>query len=200
MTESRKSSGTQRLNGKSPENPLFAILNDGFLSGAVLGEWQVTGSEKYLSLDNWNHPKAVKAIMTQDLIPISPIDGSVAVQRPYASSAEIQAALTRAKLAQRSWQSTPLATRAALVTSAVEALVSQKDAIAEELTRQMGRPIRYTPGEVDGDRKSTRLNSSHLVISYAVFCLKQNDCRIARSISFPFATLIRQAESSYCNH
>src|SRR5256885_11788695 len=26
---------------------------------------------------------------------------------------------------------------------------------------------------VDADRKSTRLNSSHLVISYAVFCLKQ---------------------------
>src|SRR5260221_8002214 len=28
-----------------------------------------------------------------------------------------------------------------------------------------------------GDRKSTRLNSSHTVISYAVFCLKKkNDC------------------------
>src|SRR2546426_8259746 len=27
--------------------------------------------------------------------------------------------------------------------------------------------------EQDGDRKSTRLNSSHLVISYAVFCLKK---------------------------
>src|SRR2546426_1899345 len=26
---------------------------------------------------------------------------------------------------------------------------------------------------VRGDRKSTRLNSSHLVISYAVFCLKK---------------------------
>src|SRR5256885_10399833 len=26
----------------------------------------------------------------------------------------------------------------------------------------------------DRDRKSTRLNSSHLVISYAVFCLKKN--------------------------
>src|SRR5688500_19601111 len=26
-----------------------------------------------------------------------------------------------------------------------------------------------------GDRKSTRLNSSHLVISYAVFCLKQKE-------------------------
>src|SRR2546426_2473822 len=27
--------------------------------------------------------------------------------------------------------------------------------------------------QVTGDRKSTRLNSSHLVISYAVFCLKK---------------------------
>src|SRR3989454_9270479 len=28
-------------------------------------------------------------------------------------------------------------------------------------------------GSEPGDRKSTRLNSSHLVISYAVFCLKK---------------------------
>src|SRR5438045_6972868 len=28
-------------------------------------------------------------------------------------------------------------------------------------------------GVADGDRKSTRLNSSHLGISYAVFCLKK---------------------------
>src|SRR2546426_716651 len=28
-------------------------------------------------------------------------------------------------------------------------------------------------GRIEGDRKSTRLNSSHLVISYAVFCLKK---------------------------
>src|SRR5256885_13162317 len=40
-----------------------------------------------------------------------------------------------------------------------------------------------------GDRKSTRLNSSHLVISYAVFCLKKKTqstasparCRYART-------------------
>src|SRR2546426_3592963 len=29
-----------------------------------------------------------------------------------------------------------------------------------------------------GDRKSTRLNSSHLVISYAVFCLKKKKTRV----------------------
>src|SRR5256885_17243234 len=32
-------------------------------------------------------------------------------------------------------------------------------------------------GEWFGDRKSTRLNSSHLVISYAVFCLKKKKNR-----------------------
>src|SRR5256885_11101283 len=31
------------------------------------------------------------------------------------------------------------------------------------------------------DRKSTRLNSSHLVISYAVFCLKKKTSRISGS-------------------
>src|SRR2546426_3669227 len=30
-----------------------------------------------------------------------------------------------------------------------------------------------------GDRKSTRLNSSHLVISYAVFCLKKKSATFA---------------------
>src|SRR5437762_9726063 len=31
------------------------------------------------------------------------------------------------------------------------------------------------PGAADGDRKSTRLNSSHRCISYAVFCLKKKN-------------------------
>src|SRR5256885_9368406 len=33
-------------------------------------------------------------------------------------------------------------------------------------------------GEVVADRKSTRLNSSHLVISYAVFCLKKKNNKL----------------------
>src|SRR2546426_7347021 len=34
-----------------------------------------------------------------------------------------------------------------------------------------------------GDRKSTRLNSSHLVISYAVFCLKKKNTLLLASAS-----------------
>src|ERR1039458_1442951 len=45
-----------------------------------------------------------------------------------------------------------------------------------------------------GDRKSTRLNSSHLGISYAVFCFDQNFLTIRRpprSTLFPYTTLFR---------
>src|SRR5437899_8612564 len=40
-------------------------------------------------------------------------------------------------------------------------------------------PFRTVPGSaarLRTDRKSTRLNSSHLGISYAVFCLKKKNC------------------------
>src|SRR5258707_7077572 len=40
-------------------------------------------------------------------------------------------------------------------------------------TRPAGDSNPRTDGNVKGDRKSTRLNSSHANISYAVFCLKK---------------------------
>src|SRR5205807_9318708 len=42
------------------------------------------------------------------------------------------------------------------------------------------RAARVQAGATTRDRKSTRLNSSHLVISYAVFCLKKK--KIIKSI------------------
>src|SRR3712207_7661754 len=36
-----------------------------------------------------------------------------------------------------------------------------------------GQPLDHHPGDLLLDRKSTRLNSSHANISYAVFCLKK---------------------------
>src|SRR5437899_8176566 len=40
------------------------------------------------------------------------------------------------------------------------------------------RPCRARPSTTPLDRKSTRLNSSHLGISYAVFCLKKKKKKI----------------------
>src|SRR2546426_2234533 len=41
--------------------------------------------------------------------------------------------------------------------------------------RRLGTAGRADRARGGGDRKSTRLNSSHLVISYAVFCLKKKN-------------------------
>src|SRR5256885_10971891 len=42
----------------------------------------------------------------------------------------------------------------------------------------------FTHPRLGGDRKSTRLNSSHLVISYAVFCLKKKKIQIDACTQF----------------
>src|SRR5690242_21159596 len=49
---------------------------------------------------------------------------------------------------------------------------------------QMGE-VEYAPGEPK-DRKSTRLNSSHMSISYAVFCLKKK--KINKKHTFQYRT------------
>src|SRR2546426_3109394 len=49
-----------------------------------------------------------------------------------------------------------------------------------QYARREARDERGARAEVRGlDRKSTRLNSSHLVISYAVFCLKKKKKKLS---------------------
>ena len=81
---------------------------------------------------------------------ISPGDGRVYVERPLATEADVAKALAAARAAQKGWRATPVAERAAIVERFVRHFEANAPAIAEELTRQMGRPIRYTPGEVKG--------------------------------------------------
>src|SRR5256885_9199569 len=69
----------------------------------------------------------------------------------------------------------------------------------------IGRNSFRFSGRIGPDRKSTRLNSSHLVISYAVFCLKKKKalrttvrCCRAYGARFPVGTrpLLRAGEAS----
>src|SRR5256885_9377334 len=48
----------------------------------------------------------------------------------------------------------------------------------------VGNAVASPSARVTKDRKSTRLNSSHLVISYAVFCLKKKN-KIQQLLPFP---------------
>lgn len=79
---------------------------------------------------------------------VSPIDGQVYVERELASGAQIERALERATTAQKAWRRMPLSERAAVCLRFVEVLEREAEAVGEEITRQMGRPLRYSPFEI----------------------------------------------------
>lgn len=79
---------------------------------------------------------------------ISPIDNTLYVERPLATAEQIECALDAAVRAQRAWKTVPIAERAARCLTMVEAVVEKADELGVELTRQMGRPLRYTPNEI----------------------------------------------------
>jgi len=95
--------------------------------------------------------------MQDHITTISPIDGSAYVERPFASQEEINTKIATAQKAQQSWKKTALSERKALCASAIDAFVAKKDAIAEELCWQMGRPISSAAGEVLGMEERARM-------------------------------------------
>ena len=80
---------------------------------------------------------------------ISPVDGSVYAERMPLTPDAAQAAVARARTAQKDWAARPLADRIALVKAGVAKLNTMKDVVVEELAWQMGRPTRYG-GEFGG--------------------------------------------------
>src|SRR3712207_7655703 len=58
-----------------------------------------------------------------------------------------------------------------------EALRKEKDAASRERLDNLEKELADLKEKRDADRKSTRLNSSHANISYAVFCLKKEMTR-----------------------
>lgn len=87
---------------------------------------------------------------------VSPVDGSIYVEREVASPDAIERALERARRAQKEWRSVSIADRGSILSRFCDLFASEREAIAIELTWQMGRPIRYTPNEVKGTLERAR--------------------------------------------
>jgi acyl-CoA reductase-like NAD-dependent aldehyde dehydrogenase len=90
------------------------------------------------------------------LLVVSPADGSVVAERELAGAAEIARVVERARRAQARWREVPLSRRAERVSAFVDAFVARRDAIAREITLQMGRPIAHSPGELRGFEERAR--------------------------------------------
>jgi len=94
--------------------------------------------------------------MTHPIQLISPVDGSIYVERRCASDAQIATALSAATATQQQWKHTALSERAALCTRLVEAMLAMREEIVPELAWQMGRPVRYGAGELRGFEERAR--------------------------------------------
>ena len=79
---------------------------------------------------------------------ISPIDGSVYVEREYASALEIEKVMASTWAGQELWRKTSLEERTEICNKVIDYFVNNADEIGEEITRQMGRPIRYSAYEI----------------------------------------------------
>lgn len=87
---------------------------------------------------------------------ISPIDDSVVSERDHATDSEVASLLAGARHAHGAWKHTTLAERASICTKMVDAFVADAEAIADEITAMMGRPRRYSAGEVRGFEERAR--------------------------------------------
>ena len=98
--------------------------------------------------------------MTTTFRTITPIDGTVYVERSFPTEAEIEACLENAVGAFAGWKATALADRIELLRAMTRHIESNKASHAEELTHQMGRPIAQTPWEIGGyvQRANTMLD------------------------------------------
>ncbi len=80
---------------------------------------------------------------------ISPVDGSVYLERELAQDEDVERALEGARSAQKAWRQLPLEERVAIVDRAVAWIVDRADELGEELSWQMGRPVQHSPAELN---------------------------------------------------
>lgn len=95
-------------------------------------------------------------IMSTRFSVTSPIQNNVIYAKDYTTKEQAEQILQSAKRAQRNWQRMALSERKAKVSSAIDYLVSKRDAIATIITETMGRPISQSGGEVAGLEERAR--------------------------------------------
>jgi acyl-CoA reductase-like NAD-dependent aldehyde dehydrogenase len=88
--------------------------------------------------------------MTGSFRTISPVDGSIVFERSLDEADEVERVLCGAGEAFEAWRQLGLDERRTMVRRFVELAVHDADAVSQELTMQMGRPISNGGGEIGG--------------------------------------------------
>lgn len=81
---------------------------------------------------------------------ISPADGTILYEGHYHSVRDVDDALTAGVKGQKVWRAMSRCQRIKLLKIATDYLFENRQEIGREITLQMGRPLRFTPGELVG--------------------------------------------------
>lgn len=123
----------------------------------------------------------------------SPIDGALLLERPAASSSQISSALEAARQGQKRWSGLPLGERLEVLSRFVDTLMAKAPELARELTLTMGRPLRFSPGELRGFEERART-----MLAVAPEALKAIEVGEGRSIErVPLGTVLVVAAWNY---
>lgn len=87
---------------------------------------------------------------------LSPRDQQVLLERPYSTPSEVTTKIKAALACQKQWKQTSMKARAEVCERMVAAIEAQQDSIAEEISQQMGRPIAFSGGEINGFAQRAR--------------------------------------------
>lgn len=80
---------------------------------------------------------------------VNPATGKTEREYPEATDAQIQDAVGRAHTAYRSWKSSAVQDRVAVLNRVAELYSERKDELASIITREMGKPLAQARGEID---------------------------------------------------
>src|SRR3989442_4660492 len=127
----------------------------------------------------------ITGLLTRPIVAFTKATSSAVVLRPYCAAIHSYPSACRGTIsllkhepsAQSPWQNTMPGFESLDI-----AHLSEKGFCSTYVTRLAGMACRRAPTL---DRKSTRLNSSHVRISYAVFCLNKRQCRARDSRELP---------------
>ncbi len=128
---------------------------------------------------------------------ISPIDGSIYFESTYATIKTINNTLQQAQQSQPIWQKYSIAQRAKICHKAIDYFIQHQQAIATEITWQMGRPIQQSPGEINGLVERARYMIDTASSALATLTLPGNDIATRYIQREPWGTVLVIAPWNY---
>lgn len=94
--------------------------------------------------------------LVSELVVDDPFTGEVSFRRPFATRSEVDLVLTRARQGARAAAAMSVDERVALCNRVVDLMEKDVEAIASEITAEMGKPLGQSRGEMGGMAKRAR--------------------------------------------